>query len=158
MDSVNPLIGQFIANREKIFRYAFILQFIAAIPFLWFSYQTGKTHALLLLNGKATIGTVVAAVPVEFSSRSSSTSHTAFEAVVSFSAAGQEFRFQEWKATSVAPAVGTRVPVIYNPADPDGAMVDRGYLNYLPWVPCAVIGLFLLIVATKALLALFFRR
>ena len=160
MDSANPLIGQLIANREKILRYAFIFQFIAAVPLLWFGYHTGKTDAMLLLNGKPTTGTVVAVVPVQFSSRSSSSSsgsHTAYEAVVSFAVADRQFRFQEWKATSVAPSIGTRVPVIYNPAHPGAAMVDRGYLNYVPWAPCAVIGLFLFIVATKGFLTLLLR-
>jgi len=144
------------ANRERIFRYAFILQFIAALPFLLFAYSTGKVHTRLLLKGAATTGTVVASVPVQFASGSSR--RTSYEAVVVFLLGEDQFRFQEWKATKVAPTLGTRVSVIYDPADPDVAMVDRGYLNYLPWAPCAVIGLFLLIVAIKGLLTLIFRR
>jgi len=63
MDSVSPLINQLTANRERIFRYAFILQFIAAIPFLWLAYATGKTQATLLLRSKTAPGTVVAVIP-----------------------------------------------------------------------------------------------
>ena len=156
MDSVSPLINQLTANREKILRYAFVFQFLAALPFLLFAYSTGKVHTRLLLKGAATTGTVVASVPVQFASGSSR--RTSYEAVVVFLLGEDQFRFQEWKATKVAPTLGTRVSVIYDPADPDVAMVDRGYLNYLPWAPCAVIGLFLLIVAIKGLLTLIFRR
>ena len=144
------------ANRERIFRYAFILQFIAALPFLLFAYSTGKVHTRLLLRGTATTGTVVASVPVQFASGSSR--RTSYEAVVIFMLGEDQFRFQEWKATKVAPSLGARVPVIYDPADPDIAMVDRGYLNYLPWAPCAVIGSFLALVAFKGLLSLLFSQ
>ena len=148
------------ANREKILRYAFVFQFLAALPFLLFAYSTGQVHTRLLLKGAATTGTVVASVPVQFASGSNpaSSRRTSYEAVVVFLVGEDQFRFQEWKATKVAPTLGTRVSVIYDPADPDVAMVDRGYLNYLPWAPCAVIGLFLLIVAIKGLLTLIFRR
>ena len=156
MDSVSPLINQLTANREKILRYAFVFQFLAALPFLLFACSTGKVHTRLLLRGAATTGTVVASVPVQFASGSSR--RTSYEAVVVFLVGEDQFRFQEWKATRAAPTLGARVLVFYDPADPDIAMVDRGYLNYLPWAPCAVIGLFLLIVAIKGLLTLIFRR
>ena len=156
MDSVSPLINQLTANREKILRYAFVFQFLAALPFLLFAYSTGKVHTRLLLKGAATTGTVVASVPVQFASVSNpgSSRRTSYEAVVVFLVGEDQFRFQEWKATRAAPSLGARVPVIYDPADPDIAMVDRGYMNYLPWAPCAAIGGFLALVAFKGLLSL----
>jgi len=159
MGTTNSQVLWLIENREKIFRYFFIPQFIAAIPFLWFGYATGKVHTHLLFKGAATTGTVVAVVPVKFSSRSSSLdSSTSYEAVVSFTSGNDEFRFQEWKATPIAPSIGTRVPVIYDPADPDVAMVDRGLRNYLPWAPFAAIGALLFLVALKGLLTLLLRK
>ena len=152
MDSVSPLINQLTANREKILRYAFVFQFLAALPFLLFAYSTGQVHTRLSLKGAATTGTVVASVPVQFASGSSR--RTGYEAVVVFLVGEDQFRFQEWKATRAAPSLGARVPVIYDPADPDIAMVDRGYMNYLPWAPCAAIGGFLALVAFKGLLSL----
>ena len=156
MDSVSPLINQLTANREKILRYAFVFQFLAALPFLLFACSTGKVHTRLLLKGAATTGTVVASVPVQFASGSNpaSSHRTSYEAVVVFLVGEDQFRFQEWKATRAAPTLGARVPVIYDPADPDIAMVDRGYMNYLPWAPCAAIGGFLALVAFKGLLSL----
>ena len=160
MDSVSPLINQLTANREKILRYAFVFQFLAALPFLLFAYSTGKVHTRLLLRGAATTGTVVASVPVQFASGSTpaSSRRTSYEAVVVFLVGEDQFRFQEWKATRAAPSLGARVPVIFDPADPDIAMVDRGYLNYLPWAPCAVSGGFLAMVAFKGLLSLLFSQ
>lgn len=157
----NSQILSLVDNRDKILRYAFLLQFIAAIPFLWFATITGKQHAHLLVSGTHTTGIIVSVVPVRFSSRSSGTtrsSSTSYEPVVSFVAGNDEFRFQEWKGTAISPRIGTKVTVIFDPSDPDIAMMDRGYLNYLPWAPCAAIGLFLLLVATKGLLKVFFRR
>ncbi len=160
MDSVSPLINQLTANREKILRYVFVFQFLAALPFLLFAYSTGRVHARLSLKGAATTGTVVASVPVQFASGSNpaSSRRTSYEAVVVFLVGEDQFRFQEWKATRAAPSLGARVPVIFDPADPDIAMVDRGYLNYLPWAPCAVIGGFLAMVAFKGLLSLLFSQ
>ncbi|GAC1639592.1 MAG: hypothetical protein NVS9B14_20850 [Candidatus Acidiferrum sp.] len=88
-------------------------------------------------------------------------SSTSYEPVITFTAdapRADEFRFQEWKATKTTPTVGTKVPVLYDPQDPEIAMMDRGYLNYLPWAPCAAIGSFLVLVALKGLLTLLFRR
>src|SRR5262249_37595364 len=139
-------------NRAKILRFAFIFQFIAAIPFLWFANATGKQHVHLLLKGARATGTVVTSVPVHVSNS------TSYATVVSFSSGSDQFRFQEWKSERIAPTVGAKVPVLYAPADPDTAMVDRGYVNYLPWAPCAAIGAFLFLVAIKGLLTPLFRR
>jgi hypothetical protein len=155
MASTLPQITWLNENREKIVRYAFILQFVAALPFLLFAYSTGKVHARLLLKSATTTGTIVASVPVQFSSGSQGTRRRSYEAVVVFVMGDEQFRFQEWKATSYQPNVGTHVPVLFDPADPDTAMVDRGDWNFLPWAPCAAIGLLLFLVALKGLLTLF---
>jgi len=44
-----------VANREKIFRYAFILQFRGNSVF-WLAYATGKTQATLLLRSRTATG------------------------------------------------------------------------------------------------------
>jgi hypothetical protein len=147
-------------NSQRILRYAFILQFIASVPFLWFAANTGKQHVHLLLKGSNTTGTIVSVVPVQLSRGSGSnfSTTTSYEAVISFSAGENRFRFQEWKGTSISPTIGTKVQVIYDPSEPEIAMADRGYLNFLPWGPCAAIGVFLLLVALKGLLTLLLRR
>lgn len=152
MSSLASQVALLAENRNKILRYAFLFQFIAAAPFLWFAAKTGEKHAHLLVKGTKTSGTIVAVVPMHVSTA------TSYQAVISFSDTKDEYRFQEWTGSRIAPSVGARVSVIYDPADPDFAMIDRGYLNYLPWAPCAAIGVFLFLVALRGLFALLFSR
>jgi len=160
MDFLTQLSARDV-NREKLFRYAFLLQFIAAIPFLWFGYATGKVHAQLLVRGTTTSGTVVAVIPVRQYKTSSTGSlyskKVSYELVVEFSDGNQTTRFQDWPTTSFAETTGSPVRVIYDPAHPLTAIVDRGYWNYLPWAPFAVIGTFLFAVASKGLSTFRFR-
>jgi len=162
MDSVNPLFLQLAANREKILRYAFILQFIAAVPFLWLAYMTGKPQATLLLRSKTTIGTVVAVVPFRQYKTSASgvlySRGTSYDVIVEFNPGDQPVRFQDRRGTPFAATVGSPVRVIYDPSHPLTAIMDRGYWNYLPWAPCAAIGLLLSLVALKGFFALLFSQ
>jgi len=162
MGAMNPQTLWLIANREKIFRYAFILQFFAAIPFLWLGYTTGNVQARLLLRSQTTIGTVVAVIPVHQYRTSSTGSfysrRTSYELIVEFNDGSQAVRFQSWPTTSFAETVGSPVRVIYDPGHPLTAIVDRGYWNFIPWAPCLAIGGFLFLVAAKGLLTLLFRR
>jgi len=159
MDSANPLFLQLTANREKILRYAFVLQFIAAIPFLWLANVTGKTQATLLLRSKTAPGTVVAVVPFREHKTSASgalySTRTSYDVIVEFNPGDEPVRFQDRRGTPFAATVGSPVRVIYDPSHPPTAIMDRGYRNYLPWAPCAAIGLFLSLVALKGLLSLF---
>ena len=151
-----------VANRERIFRYAFILQFIAAIPFLWLAYTTGKTQATLLLGSRTATGTVVAVVPFRQYKTSASgvlySRGTSYDVIVEFNPGDQPIRFQDRRGTPFAATVGSPVRVIYDPSHPLTAIMDRGYWNYLPWAPCAVIGGFLALVAFKGLLSLLFSQ
>src|SRR5579859_5457713 len=159
MAVTSALAFQLAANREKILRFAFILQFIAAIPFLWFACVTGKTQASLLYGSKTAPGTVVAVFPVRLYRTSSSGAQysrgTVYDVIVEYAPAGEPVRFQDRRTTRVAASVGSPVQVIYNPTHPLTAMVDRGYINYLPWGPPAAIGSFLILVALKGLISLF---
>lgn len=150
------------ANREKILRYAFILQFIAAIPFLWLAYMTGKTQATLLLRSKTAPGTVVAVIPFRQYKTSASgvlySRGTSYDVIVEFNPGDQPIRFQDRRGTPFAATVGSPVRVIYDPSHPLTAIMDRGYWNYLPWAPCAVIGVLLSLVALKGFLALLFSQ
>jgi uncharacterized protein DUF3592 len=133
-----------LANREKIFRYLFIPQFLAAALFLSFAYATGKVHAHLLFRSARTQGTVVAFKSALISHRSGtgSTSYsTIYEPLIEFSANDRVVRVQEWKGSESRVGLGSSVPVIYDPLDPSIAMLDRGLTNWLPWAPFFAIGL-----------------
>jgi hypothetical protein len=44
------------------------------------------------------------------------------------------------------------VIVLYDPANPSLAMIDRPVWNWLPWAPIFALGLFLVLVAIKCAL------
>ena len=51
-----------------------------------------------------------------------------------------------------SPSMGSlpdRVTVLYDPARPSDAMIDRPVWNWLPWAPIGAVGLFLALVAVK---------
>ena len=152
-------VAWLLANRERIFRYIFIPQFLAAALFLSFAYGTGKVHAPLLFRSARTQGTIVNFKPALISYRSSSGStsySTIYEPLVEFTANDRVFRVQEWKGSESRVGLGWSVPVIYDPADPSVAMLDRGLSNWLPWAPFFVIGLIVGLASLKGLFAFMF--
>ena len=153
-------VAWMLANREKIFRYAFIPQFLAAAVFLSFSYGTGKAHARLLFRSSRTQGTIVSFRSTLISRRSGSSSSywTIYEPLVEFTVSDRVFRFQEWKGSESRVGLGSSVPVIYDPANPSVAMLDRGFGNWFPWAPCFVIGLILALASIKGFFVFLFQR
>jgi len=150
-----------LANREKIFRYLFIPQFLVAALFLSFSYATGKVHARLLLRSARTQGTIVGFRSALISHRSNSGGSrwsTIYEPLVEFSANGRVFHIQEWQGSESRVGLGSSVPIIYEPADPSVAMLDRGPSNWFPWAPCFVIGLILALVSLKGFFLFLFQQ
>lgn len=144
-----------LTNCERVRRYAFIPQLFAAFLFLGFAYWTGKDHSHLLFKGSHTQGEVVGFKPVVIrSSRSDSFSRTANMPIIQFRAGDHITQFQEWKSSRFDPALHAQVPVLYDPAAPSVAMMDRGAINWIPWAPCAAIGLLLALAGLKGLLSL----
>jgi hypothetical protein len=147
-------VAWILANREKISRYAFIPQALVAFLFLGFAYNTGKVHAHVLLRGARTQGIIVGLKPVRMQSSGSTTfAKTIYEPTVKFRAGDRLVVFQEWKVQSSAGGLGWPVPVLYDPANPSYAMIDRSYLNWLPWAPCFFIGLILAMSSIKGVFA-----
>ena len=155
-------VAWLLANRQRIFRYLFIPQAIAALLFLGFSFVSGRVHAHLLLHGERTTGTIVGLKPVRMQtySRTGSTTfvHTIYEPTVEFYAGNRLLRFQEWKGQAVNAGLGSAVPVLYDPADPSFAMMDRGPSNWFPWAPCFLIGLIVALASIKGLFAFLFQQ
>jgi len=121
--------------------------------------MTGKTQATLLFHSKTALGTVVAIIPFRQYKTSASgalySTRTSYDVIVEFNPGDEPVRFQDRRGTPFAATVGSPVRVIYDPSHPLTAIMDRGYWNYLPWAPCAAIGLFLVLVALKGLFSLF---
>src|SRR5215831_11890979 len=152
MASPQEQVAWLLANRERISRYIFIPQLLAAAIFLSFAYGTGKVHARLLFRSARTQGTIVG-FKSALISRGSSTSYssTIYEPLVEFTVNDRVFRVQEWKGSESRVGLGSSVPVIYDPADPSVAMLDRGPSNWLPWAPCFVVGLVVGLASLKGL-------
>lgn len=154
-------VAWLLANGGKIQRYLFIPQFLAAALFLSFAYVTGHVHAHLLLKGTETRGTIVNLKPVQMAHRSSTGStswYTIYEPLVEFNAGDRVVRFQEWKGSASNSGIGWSAPVIYDPADPSFAMLDRGFSNWLPWAPCFLIGLIVALASIRGLFAFLFQQ
>jgi hypothetical protein len=154
-------VAWLLANREKISRYIFIPQFLAAAIFLSFACGTGKVHAHLLLRSARTQGTIVNFKSALISHRSSSSSSyysTIYQPLVEFTVNDRVFRVQEWKGSESRVGLGLSVSVIYDPADPSVAMLDRGPSNWLPWAPCFAIGVLVGLASLKGFFVFLFAR
>jgi hypothetical protein len=132
-----------LANRERILRWMFIPQLLAAALFLTFSYSTGKVHAHLLLHSARTTGKIIALKPARIRESSSGSAFytTIYEPLVEFAAGDRTFSVQEWKGSTTSAGIGSAVPVLYDPANPSIAMMDRGLSNWIPWTIFFIIGL-----------------
>jgi hypothetical protein len=154
--TVEDVVARLLKNKDQILRYAYILQAFAGAVLLIAAYVMGHAHFHLIRQGVRAPGTVVGHEQQNFVSRSSSggtRSTLAFMPIVEFQAGEQTVRFKDWKGSSVAGDLHDRVTVLYDPASPSDAMIDRPVWNWLPWAPIGAVGLFLTLVAIKGWIA-----
>jgi hypothetical protein len=151
MASSEQFVARVLSNREKIHRYAWILQLFAGLVFLGLGYFMGHAHFHLIRNGERAPGRIVGYKQESFRSSSSTTSSTStgYMPVVEFHTNDRFVQFQDWLGTHVAGNTNVAVIVLYDPANPSVAMIDRSVWNWIPWAPVFALGLFLLLVASK---------
>jgi hypothetical protein len=139
------------SNREKVFRYAWIPQLFAGLVFLGLGYFMGHAHFHLIREGVRAPGRIVSYKQKSFRSSSSTTSSTttSYMPIVEFHTNDRFIQFQDWLGTNIAGNANVPVIVLYDPANPSVAMIDRPAWNWLPWAPIVAVGLFLVLVATK---------
>ena len=148
--TVEGLVARVLENRAQILRYVYIPQVVAGAILLVVAYMMGHVHFHLIQQGVRAPGTVVG-----FNQRyignsfSRTTPALAFMPIVEFHAGDRIVRFEDWKGSSLAGSLRDRVTVLYDPARPSVAMIDRPVWNWLPWAPIATVGLFLTLVAIK---------
>jgi hypothetical protein len=149
--SAEKLVAQLTSNREKILRYAWIPQLFAGLVFLGLGYFMGHAHLHLIRYGVRAPGRIVGYKQVSFRSSSSATSSTttSYMPIVEFHTNERFVQFQDWLGTSIAGNKNVPVMVLYDPANPSVAMIDRPAWNWLPWAPIFALGLFLVLVAIK---------
>ena len=68
--------------------------------------------------------------------------------IVKFRAGDEVVQFKDWMGAK-AEVLNVRVRVLYDPANPYVAMIDRPVWNWIPWAPTFGVGLFLVLVAIK---------
>lgn len=155
-------VAWLLANRERVFRFAFIPQLLVAVVLLDFAYFTGKTDAHLLLKGARTEGKIVGFQKRQFYERNRNILSTGrkgynvYLPIVEFEAQGSLVRFEEHKLMQTGEGVGWSVPVLYDAANPSVAMIDRSYWNWLPWGPALAIGLVVGLASVRGLFVCLF--
>jgi hypothetical protein len=149
--AAEELVSWMTSNREKVFRYAWIPQLFAGLVFLCLGYLMGHAHFHLIREGVRAPGRIVGYKQQSFRSSSSGTSSTTtgYMPVVEFHTNDRFIQFQDWLGSKIAGNANDPVIVLYDPANPSVAMIDRPAWNWLPWAPILVLGLFLVLVAIK---------
>ena len=148
--TVEGFVARALENRARILRYMYIPQAFAGAILLIVAYMMGHVHFHLIQEGVGAPGTVVGFKQRYIgNSISRSTPALAFMPIVEFQAGERIVRFEDWKGSALAGSLRDRVTVLYDPARPSDAMIDRPVWNWLPWAPIAAVGLFLTLVAIK---------
>jgi hypothetical protein len=137
------------SNREKILRYAWIPQLFAGLVFLGLGYFMGHAHFQLIREGVRAPGRIVGYKQESFRTSSSTTSSTTngYMPLVEFHTNDRFIHFQDWLGTGIAGNKNVPVIVLYDPANPSVAMIDRRVWNWIPWAPTFAVGLLLFLSA-----------
>jgi hypothetical protein len=152
--TVEGLVARALNNQARILRYMYIPQALAGAVLLIVGSNTGHTHFHLIRQGVRAPGTIVGFKQKNLGNTNSrSPSTLTFMPIVEFQAGEQAVRFEDWRGSSSAGTLRNRVTVLYDPANPPDAMIDRPIWNWLPWAPIGALGLFLILVAIKGWLA-----
>jgi hypothetical protein len=151
VSGINQLSQWMLSNKEKVLRYTRFVQAAAGLFVLLFGSYIGKEHFHLIRQGVRTQGTIVGYKQESFPDRGGTRWDTASMPIVKFQAGDHVVQFKDWMA-SKAPLLNVPVVVLYDPANPSMAMIDRPVWNWIPWAPAAAVGLFLVLVAIKGFL------
>jgi len=151
--TVQNIVKWMLDNRAKVLRYTYFLQVFVGMFLMLFGYYTGRVHFDLIRGGARTAGKIVDYKEERFARTGTDQSpfNTAFMPIVEFPAGDRVIRFQDWMGSSVAAELNNTVTVLYDPADPSAAMIDRRVWNWLPWAPVFAVGFFLTVIGIKNL-------
>ena len=150
LEGIKGFAGWAQNNKEKILRYARIMEVVVGMFLLCLGYYIGKDHFHLIRDGVRVPGTIVEYKQEYFpgSFGRSNRSSQAFMPVVKFQAGPQDVEFKDWIGTNNA-VKNIRVTVLYDPEKPSLAMIDRPVWNWIPWAPTLGVGLFLFFVGVR---------
>src|SRR5258708_4027393 len=149
MADAQPIVDWFIRNKKTIARYMFLLQFITALIFLGVGYTIGQKPLHLLWTGARAPGRTMGYETPHPTTSSNPTNWTTFFPVVEFPVRETSFRFTDWRGSNSTGSFSKNVTVLYDPANPTIAMIDKDKANWFPWSIPLGIGLFLFVVAAS---------
>jgi hypothetical protein len=151
--TVQNIVKWMLDNRAKVLRYTYFLQVFVGMFLMLFGYYTGRVRFDLIRGGARAAGKIVDYKEERFARTGTDQSpfNTAFMPIVEFPAGDRVIRFQDWMGSSVAAELNNTVTVLYDPADPSAAMIDRRVWNWLPWAPVFAVGFFLTVIGIKNL-------
>jgi Protein of unknown function (DUF3592) len=145
---INRLSAWLGANRASVLRYTRFAQLVLGVFLLFFGYYIGNEHFHLIRQGIRTQGTIVGYKQETMPNGVGVRWDVAFFPIVTFHAGDQIVQFKDWMG-SKAEVRNVPVTVLYDPADPSVAMIDRPVMNWIPGAPTFGVGLFLVLVAIK---------
>ncbi len=142
------LVARLISNSQNFVRNLWKFQLFAALLFLGLGYLMGHEHFHLIREGVRAPGTIIGHKLQDFrsSSGNSSSTSTAYMPIVEFRAGDRSIQFKDWLGSRVPGSTNVPVTVLYDPANPSDAMIDRPTWNWLPWAPVGALGVFLVLV------------
>jgi hypothetical protein len=148
--SVQALGTWMINNKGKVLRYTYVAQILTGLFLLLLGYVIGKDRLNLVRHGERASGIVVDYKAESFR-QSTGFQSTGYMPIVQFQAGDRVVRFKDWMGSSIAGPFRRSVIVLYDPANPTIAMIDRPVLNWIPWAPTMAIGAFLFLVGLRGL-------
>lgn len=148
-DKVAATVTWILNNKPAVYRVIYLLQGAVGLFLIVFGYTTGHDHYRLIRAGLRTQGVIIGHVPVRMRDTKGSGYSTAYMPIVEFQARGEVVHFQNWLGSPSAGNLHNRVTVLYDPGNPKIAMIDRAVMNWIPWAPCFVLGVFLVLVSIK---------
>jgi hypothetical protein len=141
-----------VSNKEKVLRCTRIALAVTGLFLLLLGYYIGREHFHLIREGVRTQGTIVGYKQENLGrdySRAANSDTIALLPIVKFQTGDRVVQFKDWMDSGKR-LLNVRVTVLYDPANPSSAMIDRPVWNWIPWAPTFVVGLFLILVAAKA--------
>jgi len=124
MSGLSHLPEWISAHKAEVLRYTRIAQAIVGLFLTLLGTYIGKEHFLLILHGIRTEGTIVDHKQESMANGGAVRWDYAYLPIVRFHAGDRPAQFVDWMEAK-AEVRNVPVTVLYDPADPSTAMIDR---------------------------------
>ena len=153
MDVRSGIAAWLVNNQPQISRgvrrYLPVVQLLVGVFLAFLGYAIGKDHLRLVRTGIRASGTVVNYQAQTFW-HSSNDTQTGYMPIVQFHDGNRLVQFRDWLGSRSPGVLGKPVTVLYDPANPSSAMIDRPVWNWIPWAPTLALGVFLILVGFRS--------